>query len=167
MLRPPKAHPISQDRNSPKGLKMSTPQNFKNHTRFYPPFHFFLLPVLLLNFIFCIYITIHDWPRYQHTHLWWIVMAVAFFVMAGVARGSALKVQDRIIRLEERLRLAAILPVPELGHIQELTTQQLIALRFASDDELPSLVHKTLTQGLEPKAIKEQVIHWRADDHRV
>jgi uncharacterized membrane protein len=146
---------------------MPTPQNLKNHTRWYPPFHFFVLPLLLLNFIFSIYITIHDWPRFQHTHLWWIVMAVVFFIMAGIARGSAIKVQDRLIRLEERLRLAALLPAAERHHINELSIKQLIALRFASDAELPALVHKTLTQNLEPKAIKESIITWRLDYDRV
>jgi uncharacterized membrane protein len=146
---------------------MPTPQNLKNHTRWFPPFHFFILPLLLLNFIFSIYITIHDWPRFQHTHLWWIVMAVVFFIMAGIARGSAIKVQDRLIRLEERLRLAALLPAAERHHIDELSIKQLLALRFASDAELPALVHKTLSQNLEPKAIKESITTWRPDYDRV
>jgi hypothetical protein len=146
---------------------MSTPQNFKNHHRFDPPMHFFVFPVLMLNLIFSIYATIHHWPWHSHLLLWWIVVSAALLVLATKCRMNDLKLQDRIIRLEERLRLAAILPVPELGHIQELTTQQLIALRFASDDELPALVHKTLTQDLEPTAIKEHVAHWRADNHRV
>ena len=146
---------------------MPTPQNLKNHTRWYPLFHFFVLPMLLLNFIFSIYITIHDWPRYEHTHLWWIVMAVVFFVMAGIARGGAIKVQDRIIRLEERLRLAALLPAEDRAHIDELSVNQLVALRFASDAEIPALVRRTLTQNLEPKAIKQSIVNWRADYHRV
>jgi len=146
---------------------MPTPQNLKNHTRWFPPFHFFVLPLLLLNFIFSIYITIHDWPRYAHTHLWWIVMAIVFFVMAGIARGYALRVQDRLIRLEERLRLAALLPAADRAHIDELTIRQLIALRFASDAEIPALVHKTLTQNLEPAAIKESITTWRPDHDRV
>jgi hypothetical protein len=146
---------------------MPTPQTLKNHTRWYPPFHFVVLPLLLLNFIFSIYITVNEWPRYEHTHLWWIVMAVVFFVMAGIARGGAIKVQDRVIRLEERLRLAALLPATDRAHIDELTVKQLIALRFASDAELPALVHKTLTQNLEPKAIKESITNWRPDYYRV
>jgi hypothetical protein len=146
---------------------MPTPQTLKNHTRWYPPFHFVVLPLLLLNFIFSIYITVNEWPRYAHTHLWWIVMAVVFFVMAGIARGGAIKVQDRVIRLEERLRLAALLPATDRAHIDELTVKQLIALRFASDAELPALVHKTLTQNLEPKAIKESITNWRPDYYRV
>jgi hypothetical protein len=146
---------------------MPTPQNFKNHTRWDPTFHFFIAPMLLLNFIFSIYITVHNWPAYQHTHLWSIVMAIVLFVLAGDLRSAALRAQDRIIRLEERLRLAALLPVADRPHIDELTIKQLIALRFASDAELPALVHKTLTQNLEPKAIKESITTWRPDYDRV
>ena len=146
---------------------MPAPQNLKNHTRFHPPFHFFLLPVLLLNFIFMIYITVHEWPRYAHTHLWWIVMAIVFLVMAGLARGYALKVQDRVIRLEERLRLTALLSPADRVHIDELSIQQLIALRFASDDELPALAHQALTKNMEPKAIKQAIVNWRPDNHRI
>jgi hypothetical protein len=146
---------------------MPTPQNYKNYKRFYPLFHFFVLPMLLLNFIFSIYATVHAWPRYAHSHLWWIAMSVVFFIMAGIARGGAAKVQDRIIRLEERLRLAALLPAEDRAHIDELSVQQLIALRFASDAELPALVRKTLTQNLEPEAIKQSIVNWRPDYHRV
>jgi hypothetical protein len=146
---------------------MPAPQNLKNYTRWYPLFHFFVLPMLLLNLIFSIYATVHHWPAHWALHLWWIAMSIAFFVMAGIARGGAIKVQDRVIRLEERLRLAALLPAEDRAHIEELSVQQLIALRFASDAELPALVRKTLTQNLEPKAIKQSIINWRADHHRV
>ena len=146
---------------------MPTPQSLKNYKRFYPLFHFFVLPMLLLNFIFSIYATVHAWPRYAHTHLWWIAMSVVFFVMAGLARGAALRVQDRIIRLEERLRLTALLPAEDRAHIGELSIKQLIALRFASDAEVPALVRKTLTQNLEPKTIKQSITNWRADTNRV
>ena len=146
---------------------MPVPQNLKNHARFYPPFHFFVLPMLLLNFIFSIYVTIRHWPEHWALHLWWIAMSIVFFVMAGLSRGAALTVQDRIIRLEERLRLHALLPAEELNHINELSIKQLIALRFASDEELPALVRKTLTQNLEPRAIKQSIVNWRGDYHRV
>jgi Family of unknown function (DUF6526) len=146
---------------------MPTPQNLKNHARLYPPFHFFVLPMLILNFIFSIYITVNAWPRYEHTHLWGIAMAVVLFVLAGSARHFALRAQDRIIRLEERLRLAALLPATDRAHIDELSIKQLIALRFASDAELPALAHKTLTERLEPKAIKQLITTWRSDYDRV
>lgn len=146
---------------------MASQQNLKNYTRHDPPFHFVIIPLLLLNLIFSIYITVHNWPASKHLHLWGIVMAIVFIMMAGRARDSALKAQDRIIRLEERLRLAALLPAADLGHIDELTIKQLIALRFASDAELPALVHKTLTQNMEPKAIKQAIVNWRPDNHRV
>jgi hypothetical protein len=146
---------------------MPTPQNLQNHTRWYPLFHFFVLPMLLLNFIFSIYVTIRHWPDHWALHLWWIAMSIVFFVMAGIARGGAIAVQDRLIRFEERLRLHALLPPEERAHINDLTTQQLIALRFASDDELPALFRKTLTQNLEPKAIKKSIVNWRGDYHRV
>jgi hypothetical protein len=89
---------------------MPVPQTLKNHTRWDPPFHFFILPMLLLNLILSIYVTIHDWPRYEHTHLWWIAMSVVFFMMAGTSRSQTLRAQDRIICAEERLRLYALLP---------------------------------------------------------
>jgi hypothetical protein len=146
---------------------MPTPQNLKNHARFDPPFHFFILPVLLLNLIFSIYVTIHHWPEHWALFLWWIVMSIVFFMIAGVSRGATLMAQDRIIRLEERLRLIALLPAEDRAHINELSVKQLIALRFASDDELPALFRKTLTQNLEPKAIKESIVNWRGDYHRV
>jgi hypothetical protein len=146
---------------------MPTPQSFNNYTRWMPPFHFFVLPMLLLNFIFSIYATIHHWPEHRILFLWWIVMSIVLFVMAGIARGGAIKVQDRVIRLEERLRLAALLPAEDRAHIDELSIQQLIALRFASDAELPALVRKTLTQNLEPKAIKQSIVNWRGDYYRV
>ena len=146
---------------------MPSPQSYKSHTRFDPPFHFFVLPMLLLNFIISIYSAIHRWPERPGLHIWWIVMAVVFFVMAGTGRGAALRAQDRIIRLEERLRLAQLLPVADHPRIAELTVPQLIALRFASDEELPALTRKTLSQGLDKKTIKQNIVNWRADNDRV
>jgi hypothetical protein len=146
---------------------MPDPQSLKNHTRYHPPFHFVIIPLLILNLIFAIYITVHNWPAYQHTHLWNIVMAIVFLLMAGNARESALKAQDRVIRLEERLRLHALLPEADRAHINELTARQLIALRFASDDELPALAHQALTKNMEPKAIKQAIVNWRGDHHRI
>lgn len=146
---------------------MSAPQNFKNHGRVDPPFHFFVLPVLALNFFISIYLSIHHWPDHWFLYLWWIVVSFALLVLALKTRINALKVQDRIIRLEENLRLASLLSPADLAHVRELDIKQIIALRFASDAELPALVHKTITQGLEPKAIKQNIANWRADNYRV
>jgi hypothetical protein len=146
---------------------MYKPQSFKNHTRFFPPFHFVLMPILVFNLIFSIYDTLHRYPEHKYLFQWWIVMSIAFILMALLGRLQAIKAQDRIIRLEERLRLASLLPANEQSHISEFATGQLIALRFASDGELPDLARRALTQKLEPKAIKQAIVKWRADDLRV
>jgi hypothetical protein len=146
---------------------MPVSQNFKNHARLHPPFHFVILPVTLLNIIFSIYYTIRHWPEHWALHIWWIVMSIVLFLLAGVSRGAALKAQDRIIRLEERLRLAALLPPSERGKIDQFTTAQLIALRFASDEELPALALRALDQNLDRKTIKQSIVNWRADNERI
>jgi hypothetical protein len=146
---------------------MAAPQTYKNHTRFDPPMHFFVFPALMVNLGVAIYIAIHFRHQYPFLGHWSIVCALALLVLAFKCRVNDLKLQDRIIRLEERLRLASLLPANERAHINELTIKQLVGLRFASDEELPALVHTTLTQNLEQKAIKQAVPNWRADNHRV
>ncbi len=133
---------------------MPTSQNLKNHTRFDPAFHFFILPMLLLNLVFSIYVTIHHWPEHWALNLWWIAMSVVFFVIAGRARDRALVAQDRIIRLEERLRLHALLPAEDRAHINELSVKQLVALRFASDDELARRLPPRLTLFIQRRAAR-------------
>lgn len=146
---------------------MAQPQSYKTHARWDPPFHFLIAPLLLLNFVFAIYATIHSWPFYRHTHLWWIVMSIVFIMMAGNSRVSALRAQDRVIRLEEQLRLADLLPENELGLIDALKLRQFIGLRFASDAEVAALAKRAVSENLSEKQIKENVTHWRADNHRV
>jgi hypothetical protein len=142
-------------------------QNYKNHVRFDPLMHFFVFPVLLINIGVAIYVAIHFRHQYPYLGHWAIVVALALSVLATKCRINDLKVQDRLIRLEERLRLASVLPAADVPHIHELSVPQLVALRFASDDELADLVHRTLTQRLEPKAIKQSIKQWRADHQRV
>ncbi|QNI36133.1 DUF6526 family protein [Edaphobacter albus] len=146
---------------------MPAPQNYSNHHRTDPPMHFFVFPVLIANVGVAIWIAIHFRHQYPWLGHWSIVVALALLVLATKCRINDLKLQDRLIRLEERLRLSSLLPANELTHLSELTTKQLVALRFASDEEIPALVHKTLTQNLEPKAIKQSITHWRADYERV
>ncbi len=146
---------------------MPTQQNFKNHTRYDPLFHYVIFPLLFINFVFSIYATIHNWPNARHLNAWWIVMSIVVLLLAIRSRSTALKTQDRIIRLEERLRLTALLPPAEHDNIRRLTVPQLVALRFASDEELPSLFRKALTDNLSPKDIKKAIDNWRPDHHRV
>jgi hypothetical protein len=146
---------------------MAQPQSLKNHTRFDPLFHFVILPLLLVNFGFSIYATIHAWPGYMHTHLWWIVMSLVFILMAGKSRLYAAKNQDRIIRLEEQLRLADLLPESQLGLVETLTIRQLVGLRFASDAEAAALAARAVAEGLTEKQIKEAIVTWKPDNDRV
>jgi Family of unknown function (DUF6526) len=140
------------------------PQSFKNHAQFDPAFHFFLSPVAFLLFIGTIVNLVRN-PG------WWSGALVLVAIWAIVAmfkiRVYALKVQDRVIRLEERIRLKELLPPPLQARIPELTEDQLIALRFASDGELPGLVEKILAGGWNRKQIKEAVQNWRPDYWRV
>ena len=146
---------------------MPAEQSLKNHMRFDPPFHFFLMPVLLANLLVSIYTTVHEWPAHPRIHPWWILMSVVLIMMTLKIRNYALTNQNRIVRLEERVRYAALLTPAQLSAAQALSQSQVIALRFASDAELPALISRTLKEGLEPKAIKGAVVSWRADTHRI
>jgi Family of unknown function (DUF6526) len=140
------------------------PQMLQNHARFDPAFHFFLAPVALLMLGGTIYELVKqpDWMTGAH-----VLVAVWAFVALFKIRLYALKVQDRVIRLEERLRMEKLLPVSLEQRIPELTESQLIALRFASGAELPALVEKTLSGNLDQKAIKQSIRNWRPDYWRV
>jgi hypothetical protein len=146
---------------------MPEPQNFKNHARFDPPWHYFVAPMLLINIIVAIWGTISHWHGHAPLFLWWIVMSIVLFVAVGLARGHALKVQDRVIRLEERVRYSTLLPPDLLSRTQALTVPQIIGLRFASDAELPALVERTLSENLDQKQIKQSIVDWRPDYLRV
>ena len=140
------------------------PQSYANHARFQPIFHFVLLPVLLINFIVSIVWLVRD-PGFAAA--WDLVMALALVIVAFLARANPQKVQDRVIRLEERLRLYALLPESQRHRIPELTEDQLIALRFAPDDELPALAERALNEKLTRKQIKGAINSWRPDYFRV
>lgn len=139
-------------------------QSFANHGRFHAPFHFFLAPILSINVIVAIIWVVR---RPGFITAWGLAMALALFVMLALVRVNPMKVQDRVIRLEERLRMTALLPEPLKARISELTVDQLVGLRFASDAELPALVERTLRENLTRKQIKQAIVSWRADDWRV
>jgi hypothetical protein len=143
------------------------PQSFSNHTRLHPPYHFVTLTLLLANLIIGIVLIVLSLHTQLLLSLWISLIWVTLFLLAFLLRSYPLKVQDRVIRLEERLRLDALLPEPLRKRIPELTEAQLIALRFASDDEIPTLVATTLDKQLTNKQIKERIQSWRPDHFRV
>lgn len=146
---------------------MPKTQNMKNHGRIDPPYHFVAVPILLINILVSIGVTVHDGEHALGLHLWLIVVSIALFAAAANMRVKDLVVQDRVVRLEEKLRYAALLTPKQLEESEKLTLRQIIALRFASDAELPTLIAGTLAQGLTSKQIKESIVNWRADDQRV
>jgi hypothetical protein len=142
----------------------NSPQNFSNHTRYDPLFHFFVLPVLSLLLLAAI---VHLF-RFPGLHSALLLLAIlAASVVVFKLRLYPLKVQDRVIRLEERLRLATLLDPALRPRIPEFTEPQLVALRFASDAELPALAARALNEKLSATEIKKAIQHWRPDHWRV
>jgi hypothetical protein len=152
-------------------VSQTTPQTFSSHRRFDPPFHFFLLPVFAVGLVLSL---IHFFYHFResdtrdniHAFLL-ILLAVALLMLVFRTRIYALKVQDRVIRLEERLRLTQLLDEPLRSRIPELTEDQLVALRFASDAEVPPLVERALKEKLKRGDIKRAIQNWRPDNWRV
>jgi Family of unknown function (DUF6526) len=140
------------------------PQTFANHSRRDPLFHFFTVPVFLLAVIAAIVHFI--WHPGWHSAVFFL-LSVAALIAVFKLRLYALRVQDRVIRLEERLRLATLLPEPLRSRMSELTEDQLIALRFASDGELPKLTERALQEKLSRADIKKAIQVWRPDYWRV
>jgi hypothetical protein len=140
------------------------PQSIENHTRLDPMFHFFLLPVSMLMFLAGV------WTAVRHPGfitLWLAIEALLLVFAVFLIRVYSLKVQDRVIRLEERLRLTSLLPESQRARMGELSEKQLIALRFASDAELPALALRAVDERLAPADIKKSIRSWRADYFRV
>jgi Family of unknown function (DUF6526) len=137
-------------------------QSFANHGKFFPPFHFFVVPVMVMNFVGSIY-------RWYMTGFSWgggwrVLLALGLLMGFLTARVMALKVQDRVIRLEERLRYERVLPADLKPRIEEFTVSQMVSLRFACDAELPGLARKVLDEKMnERKAIKRMVKNWKPD----
>src|SRR5437868_5331181 len=141
-------------------LNSQSTQNIGNHVRWNPLFHFTAMPIFLLTLIAAI------WHDVRHPGLWntWIIVAtIGGTVGLVVSRLQVLSVQDRVIRLEERLRLAQLCDPGFKARIPEISLAQLVALRFASDSELPALAAKALNDKLDPKQIKSLIRDWRAD----
>ncbi|MGD9589671.1 MAG: DUF6526 family protein [Pyrinomonadaceae bacterium] len=147
---------------------MADQQNYANHARWFPLFHFVVLPLLLLHFLAHVVRLIMAEPgsgRITMASLSFLSLLVLLAALA--ARNMALRVQDRVIRLEERLRYKELLPAEVAAKASDLPVGEIIALRFASDAELPGLVEKVLNGELKGnKPIKQAVQTWRADHLR-
>lgn len=152
-------------------MSQTTPQTFANHRRFDPPFHFFLLPVFAVGVVMALvhfFYHFHESDGRDNFHAFLlIVLAVALLLLVFRTRIYSLRVQDRVIRLEERLRLNQLLSEPLRSRIPELTENQLCGLRFASDAEVPKLVERTLNEKLSRSDIKKAIQNWRPDTWRV
>jgi hypothetical protein len=145
-------------------MAKDTPQSFEHHARILPAFHYVAFPLFAVNFFYALYqvVTEFSWAKLVAFGL-----SVALILLFFVARVMALTVQDRVIRLEERLRMRALLPADLQPAIDAFTVKQLVALRFASDEELPALARKVVDEKLtDMKAIKRLVTVWRADHQR-
>jgi Family of unknown function (DUF6526) len=140
------------------------PQNFTNHGRWDPLFHFFAVPVFAITLILAI-IYLIKYPGWHSA--WMLVFLSALTVALFKIRLYPLKVQDRLIRLEERLRLATLVDPSLRARIEELTESQLVALRFASDPELAALAARALNEKLSATDIKKAIQRWRPDNWRV
>ena len=139
-------------------------QSYANHVRWVPLYHFVVAPILLLNLVWSIY---HLVKGFSFATVMGVLMALAFFGLFLFMRLFALSVQDRLIRLEMRLRLEKILPADLKSRILDLDRAQLVALRFAGDDELPALVREVLEKKLTDRSeIKKRIRNWQADHLR-
>lgn len=143
---------------------MSETQNLKNHPRLDPLYHFFIFGLYLLNLVFA---CVHLYRQPTFFPAWYLVLSISAIVPILKLRTYPLKVQDRVIRLEERLRLQALSPQEWHAQIFRLSEDQLIALRFAGDDEVVELARQAVEHNLNRKQIKERIRNWRADNWRV
>jgi hypothetical protein len=146
-------------------------QSYDHHTRWDPAFHFFILPVFVIGLVMSL---IHFFAHFAHSDfrenfhaVMLVLLATACLLLVFKVRTYSLKVQDRVIRLEERLRLAQLAPEPLRSRIPELTVDQLCGLRFASDAEVAKLAERALNEKLSRADIKKAIKTWRPDYWRV
>lgn len=140
-------------------------QSYTSHRRYHPLFHFVIFPLLFINFVVTIVVAV---LHFSALAVWNVVVALALVLLATLVRFYATGNQDRIIRVEETVRLWRVLPAELRPRIADLTTGQLIALRFCADDELPELIRAVLTGEVRGREnIKRRIRNWRADTQRV
>ena len=147
-------------------MKTAAPaQNYDNHRKFVPGFHIVAFGLLAINLLYSLYVAA---TAFSADSVVAVLLAVALIMVMLYARLFALGAQDRVIRLEERLRLHDLLPPDQTGTVDNLTTAQLIGLRFASDGEVGALVATVTTEGIQDREeIKKRVTNWRPDHQRL
>ena len=146
-------------------MAQSVPQTYENHVRIIPAYHMVLFGILLINLGWSVY---RLYRAFSFETAVGLLLAVGLLIFFFCARIFTLRVQDRVIRLEMRLRMEKILPAELRSRIMEFTPSQLIALRFASDEELPELARKVLAEKIEDrKTIKKLITKWNPDYLRV
>jgi uncharacterized membrane protein YciS (DUF1049 family) len=140
-------------------------QNFENHAKLVPAYHFVAFSLVLVPTVYVLYLAVTD---FSVGALMLALYVVGMFIVMFFARLFPLGVQDRVIKLEESLRMQELLPDDLKGRIGEFTVPQFVALRFASDEELPELARRVLDEGItDRKAVKQAVKNWRADNVRI
>ena len=150
-------------------MSEQSPQTYANHRRLDPSYHFLLIGLFTVNAVITVWALIRMFKsqHFDFATLWSVVMAFAFSLLLLKLRVYALHNQDRLIRLEEQLRMKALLPAALASRAMGLKPSQYVALRFASDEELPGLVQQTLDEDLNNDQIKQRIKTWRADDFRI
>ena len=140
-------------------------QTYATHRQFIPLYHFVAVPILFINAIVWIVVAVRS---FSWMAVWGVIVAIALAALAWEVRGMATRAQDRIIRLEETLRLQRVLPPDLRSRVGELTTSQLIGLRFSDDAEVPELFRAVLSGELKGREdIKRRITKWRPDTLRV
>ena len=142
---------------------MSAAQTLASHRRFDPWYHIVAFGLLAMALVLAIVHLCHRRPN----SVWQLLTTLAVLIVWAKVRTYSLRVQDRLIRLEETLRMQALLPESLKARIQELQPGQFVALRFAADAELAARVAEALEEGLGNAAIKQRIQTWRPDSFRV
>lgn len=144
---------------------MPEPLSYKTHRAYDPLYHFFVIPVLGINVLFMAYVVFR---RPFWLNIWALIFALALVALAWRVCYFPLRIQDRLIRLEETLRLQSVLPEELRGRIGDISTRELIALRFCTDEELPEHVRAIYAGDYRGgENVKSRIKTWRPDPHRI
>lgn len=147
--------------------KMKSAQNFQNHAKYYPLHHFFILPLTLVFLGWTVIKMDFSNSDAISESIYQFLSAFIILLISYLPRIYALKNQNRIIRLEMRQRFLELTGTTFYEKEKQLSPAQIIALRFAGDDEILALIEKSIDEKTAPKEIKKSIKNWKADHHRV